>query len=190
LAVSHRVAAHPRLVDTIRSVATEITPLEEARSQHRNLDAHFVALSEDAGPVSGEIGIRITVGDIGEATVRNSMRANDGALISPEISVDDLRTILMAATDGYYPLPQHLAPTIASRLDSTQPLMLSPRDITILRHLASGGTMIDLGQRLGCSERQARRYARTLWNAMDVKNRAEGLVTAARRGLLDIPETV
>lgn len=173
----------PRLVDTLQAVATELTLIDDTPTA--SLDAYVVIATEHVPPLSLASGIQVIVTDIDEVTIRHAMETGVGALIAPDISIDDLRAVLMAATHGYYPIPRHLAPVVATRLEGPKPQTLSRRDLTILRHLAQGGTMIELAQQLGCSERHARRHVRALWNTMGVHGRAQGLVAAARRGLLE-----
>lgn len=184
IALSRGAAAMPRLVDTLQAVASELIFIDDTQPRQPDCDAHVVVATEHVPPLSSASGIRVILTDIDEVTIRHAMETGVGALIAPNISIDDLRAVMMAATHGYYPVPRHLAPVVATRLEGPKPETLSRRDLTILRHLARGGTMIDLAQQLGCSERHARRHVRALWNTMGVHGRAQGLVAAARRGLL------
>lgn len=174
----------PRLVDTLQAVASELTLIDDTPTA--SLDAYVVIATEYVQPLSLASGIQVIVTDIDEVTIRHAMETGVGAVIAPDISIDDLRAVLTAATHGYYPVPRHLSAIVASRLEAPKPQTLSRRDLTIRRHLAQGGTMIDLAQQLGCSERHARRHVRALWNTMGVHGRAQGLVAAARRGLLEV----
>lgn len=185
IAISRDVAAMPRLVDTIRAVASQLTLIDDTQPGHPDQDAHLVVVTEHVPPLPRALGSRIIVANAEETTIRRSMRSAIGAVISPDISVGDVRTVLTAAIGGYYPVPRHLAPLVATRLEAPKKQMLSERDRTILAHLASGGTMADLARELGCSERHARRHVHSLWNTMEVHGRAQGLVAAARRGFLE-----
>lgn len=183
IALSRGAAAIPRLVETLHAIASELTVIDDAPTE--GFDAHVVIATEVSPPLPNGSGIRIIVTDIDETTVRCTMRAGVGAVMSPDISIKDARTVLSAALGGYYPVPRRLTPAIASHLEDPGPHLLSNRDRTILEHLARGGTMIELAQELGCSERHARRQVRSLWNTMGVHGRAQGLVAAVRRGFLE-----
>lgn len=185
VALSRGAAAMPHLVDTLQAVASELIFIDDTQPRQPNCDAHVVIATEHVPPLPCALGIRVVVTDIDETTIRHAMETGVGALITPNISIEELRAVLTAATHGYYPIPRHLAQVMASRLEAPKPQTLSRRDLTILRHLAQGGTMIELAQELGCSERHARRHVRALWNTMGVHGRAQGLVAAARRGLLE-----
>ncbi len=185
IATSRGVAAIPRLIDTIRAVASHLTIIDDAQPRLPAHDVHLVMVKEHVPPLPRASGAQVIVADVEETTIRRSMRAGDGALISPDISIEELRAVLTATTHGYYPVPQYLAKVVAARLVSPRTQTLSDRDRTILTHLATGGTMIDLARELACSERHARRHVRSLWDTMEVHGRAQGLVAAARRGFLE-----
>lgn len=96
-----------------------------------------------------------------------------------------------AVMAGYYPVPHYLAQNVATRLEDPVPRRISDRDLTILTQLAGGMTMAELAKELGFSERHVRRQASALWKAMGVDGRIQGLIVAARQGLLeDDPPTV
>jgi len=183
IALSRSAAAIPHLVETLQAAASELTVIDDAPPE--GFDAHVVIATEVPLPLPNGSGVRIIVTDIDESKVRDAMRVGADAVMSPDISVEDARTVLSAAIGGYYPVPRRLTPAIATRLEDPRPQMLSDRYRTILAYLAGGRTMIELAQELGCSERHARRQVRSLWNTMGVHGRAQGLVAAARRGFLE-----
>lgn len=122
---------------------------------------------------------------IDETVVRAAMRSGAAGGIPLDVTVEGARAILSAVVAGYFPIPRHLAPTLATRLKSSTPAGLTERDRILLDHLARGDTIRAIAQRLGCSERHTRRHIRALWKTMGVDGRAQGLVAAARQGLLN-----
>ena len=55
----------------------------------------------------------------------------------------------------------------------------------LLQGLADGMTLGDLAERTGRSERSLRRNLRTVWDLLEVEGLAQGLVRAARLGLVE-----
>lgn len=182
IGISRDAATIPRLVNTLRQISSQLivedTPLTDC-------DIHIVTTREALRASSSTSGIRIVVMDTDESSVRTSMKNGAGAAISPDISVEAAQAVMSAVISGYYPVPRHLAAAIATRLEDPGSHILSDRDKTILTHLATGKTMAELARELGYSERHVRRQVRSLWNAMGVSGRVQGLIAVARRGFLE-----
>lgn len=175
------VATNRRLVDTLRQPPGYL--IVSDRSHPRSeADFHVTLATESARPQGWGRHVIVTT-DINETTLRTAMRTGTAAVIPPDLTVEDARVVFAAVAAGYFPIPQRLAPILATRLEPPIPT-LTQRDLIILEHLARGDPLRVIAQRLGCSERQTRRHLRTLWNTMGVPGRAQGLLAAARQGLL------
>jgi DNA-binding CsgD family transcriptional regulator len=77
------------------------------------------------------------------------------------------------------------APALAEldRLDGQPPHGLSPREIEVLRHLASGRTNREIADELGISERTVDRHVSNLYTKLDVSTRAAATAWAYERNL-------
>jgi DNA-binding CsgD family transcriptional regulator len=77
------------------------------------------------------------------------------------------------------------APALAEldRLDGQPPHGLSPREIEVLRHLASGRTNREIADELGISERTVDRHVSNIYTKLDVSTRAAATAFAYEHGL-------
>ena len=62
---------------------------------------------------------------------------------------------------------------------------LNDRQRRLVALLADGRTLAEAAGEVGCSERQARRQLRSLWDAIGARNRVQGMVQLTRIGLVD-----
>jgi len=173
------VTGDQQLTETLRRVPARLVPDD----QQADADIRLISRPE---PASDGRAPRIIVTDaIDETVLRAAMRSGAAALIPQDVTVEEARVILSAVTAGSFPVPHHLALALVTRLEPPPAIVLTDRDRIILDHLAHGDTIATLARRLGCSERNTRRHLRTLWDKMGVSGRAQGLVAAARQGLLN-----
>jgi DNA-binding NarL/FixJ family response regulator len=77
------------------------------------------------------------------------------------------------------------APALAEldRLDGQPAHGLSPRELEVLRHLASGRTNREIADELGISERTVDRHVSNLYTKLDVSTRAAATAWAYERNL-------
>jgi len=150
-------------------------------------DGYVIASGEKPPPPHGAgPGVLLVAGPVPtEEEHRIALKIGAAAFVHSNMAHGDLLAVWAAALAGYYPLPRATAHPLVSRLERPpENIHLSDRDKVILAGLAQGDTMAEVAARLGCSERHARRQARAMWNTLGVPNRTQGLVSAARWGLL------
>lgn len=181
IALSDEVAGDQRLVGTLRSVPADFVP-----DPHPQADVRLAAQTEPAAGADGRVPRIVVVDGIDETIVRAVMRSGAAGIITPDVTIEEARGILSTVTAGSFPVPAHLAAALATRLEPLASADLTQRDRVILDRLAHGDTITAIARRLGCSPRHTRRHLRTLWDKMGVDGRAQGLVAAARRGLLNL----
>jgi len=148
----------------------------------------YVIMTGEAHPAPRRwAGVVLVAGATGsEGTHRYALSVGAAAVVHPAMAPEDLSVVWAAVLAGDYPLPLGIARSMARRLaQPPRQLVLSERDMIIVGGLSRGDTMAAIADRLGCSERHARRHTRSLWDTLGVANRAQGLVAAARWGLLD-----
>ncbi len=180
IVLSDDVATHRRLVATLRAVPVRLVP----DGHHAPADIRLVAGTEPATGADGRVPRVVVVDVVDEIVVRAVMRSGAAGVTSPDVTVEEARAILSGVVAGSFPVPYHLAVALATRLEPATRASLTERDRVILDRLACGDTIRVIAQRLGCSERHTRRHLHTLWDKMGVSGRAQGLVAAARQGLL------
>ncbi len=180
IALSDDMATHQRLVAALRAVPARLIP----DGHHTRADIRLAASTEPAAGSAVRVPQVVVAAVVDEIIVRAAMRCGAAGIISPDVTVEEARAILAAIAIGWFPVPHHLAVVLATRLEPEPATVLTRRDRTILDLLARGDTARVIAQHLGCSERHTRRHLRTLWDKMGVPGRAQGLIAAARQGLL------
>lgn len=180
IALSDDVATRQRLIATLRAVPARLVP----DGHHTRADIRLVAGTDPAASADRVPQIVVVVDAVDEIVVRAVMRSGAAGIMTPEVTVEEAQMILAAIAIGWFPVPHHLAVALATRLEPEAATVLTDRDRIILEHLARGDTTRVISQHLGCSQRHTRRHLRTLWDKLGVNGRAQGLVAAARQGLL------
>ncbi len=180
IALTDQVATDQQLAETLRRIPARLVADDDPQA-----DIRVVHLSPSvAGGSQRRVPQIVVVDAIDETTIRTVMRSGAAGIITPSVTVEEARAILTAVVAGSFPVPHHLAAHLATRLEPTTPDRLTARDRLMLDRLAQGDTIIMIARRIGCSQRHTRRHLRALWDKMGVNGRAQGLVAAARQGLL------
>lgn len=115
-----------------------------------------------------------------------------------------LETVRLAAA-GAEPIGQRIAsrPQVSRRVldvyrllaqaNSTHlepEVMLTVRELDILRHVAAGMTNRQVGRRMGLSENTVKAAVSSILRRLGLRHRTEAVVHAVRRGWLTVPEPV
>lgn len=126
------------------------------------------------------------VDSVSVSTVHASLRAGAAGSVSLGASASEVVLTLTAALSNNVVIPAPVARFMIRNSDSHQPPEgISPDELSLLRALASGETVVDLGFRLGYSEREMYRRLRRLYSRMGATGRTDALLRAARLGWLD-----
>jgi|GEM_PF-3761349 len=182
IALSSGVDNDQRLVDALHQLPAHLIVGDRPRPPRVDFR---LALATEPAPPQGQGQHVIVTPRVDETALRAVMRSGAAGVMPADVAIEEAHAILTAVAAGYFPIPHHLTAALATRLEPPPTLVLAERDLIILQHLARGGTIRTIAQRIGCSERHTRRHLRTLWDKMGVQGRAQGLVVAARQGLLD-----
>jgi DNA-binding NarL/FixJ family response regulator len=95
-----------------------------------------------------------------------------------------LRQVFDEALRGRSLLPAEVVAALAAKSGLRQDSPLSEREISWLRALSQGGTIAQLADEMGYSERAMYRLLRDLYRRMNVKNRTEAVLRASQSGLI------
>jgi len=105
------------------------------------------------------------------------------AVIARSSEAEDIRRTVGEAAKEKSILPAKVVATLVARFGSReegdQP---SDRDIEWLRRLSEGVTIAQLADTMGYSERAMYRFLQDLYRRIDVRNRTEAVLKAARNG--------
>jgi DNA-binding NarL/FixJ family response regulator len=115
-----------------------------------------------------------------------ALRSGAVAAVAWEAVPETIVKVLAAALEGETLIPAGVAQALAAKLPASEdPEWITQEELTWLRILAQGGTVHDLAERAGYSERALYRLLHALYGRMGVSNRTEAILQASRRGLLD-----
>ncbi|MFI7160323.1 response regulator transcription factor [Micromonospora chalcea] len=112
-----------------------------------------------------------------------AVRAGARSVLPRTVSGEFLRRTVEATIDGQSVLP----PDVLALLATTVPPDVAPTAmdrVMWLHHLAAGGTVAELADRLGYSERAMYRMLRALYQEMGVQTRLEAVLRARQSGLV------
>ena len=119
------------------------------------------------------------------ADARRALGSGASGVLDRRGDADAILAALAAAVGGFTVLPPALAPALLTRLDDPpSSIELQPADLELLQDLATGMTLDDVALLRDRSTRTIRRDLRDLWRRMGVTGRAQGLVLAARWGVV------
>ncbi|MEU7769844.1 LuxR C-terminal-related transcriptional regulator [Micromonospora taraxaci] len=120
---------------------------------------------------------------IDKPDLRSYVRAvKDGAAgaVARSCSPLELQRVFAALLDGQALLPVDVVRSLAT--DDRATGVPSEQERSWLRQLADGGTVADLAERAGYSERMMFRHLRELYGRIPARNRTEALMYARDRG--------
>ena len=116
----------------------------------------------------------------------------DGYVLK-DVEPDELANALRAVAHG----EAYLHPAVARRLldrmkgeitPSPAQVSLTPRELEILRWMATPATYKEIAEKLYISESTVRSHAKHILSKLGQPNRAQAVLTAVRMGLIDLPE--
>ena len=115
-----------------------------------------------------------------------ALRSGAVAAVAWEAVPEAIVRVLVAALEGDTLMPAGVAQALAAKLPAIEdPDWITHEELTWLSILADGGTVHDLAEKVGYSERALYRLLHALYGRLGVENRTEAILQASRRGLLD-----
>ena len=121
------------------------------------------------------------------ASVARSIRAGATGVLGEHDDPDEVVTTLDRAMRGRVVLPLEVVAAMARMVpeESDTSSWVSATEVEWLRWMARGGTVADLAEDTGYSERAMFRQLKTMYERLGVRNRTEALLWASQRGLLE-----
>ena len=114
----------------------------------------------------------------------NDLRAGHSP-ISPKIARFILRAMQQPAHSNRLMLPDEpFGSAQRSKADGAEAPKLSPREIEVLKLVAKGFTLIEVGQLLHISSDTVRSHAKSVYRKLEVNSRGEAVFEASRLGLI------
>jgi two-component system, NarL family, response regulator len=113
--------------------------------------------------------------------IDRAIRAGAKAYLLKDVSPRDLVACVRAVRAG----SRWVAPAVAVHLaDRTRGVRLTPREMAVLRLLATGMSNRDIGMALSICERTVKSHPHHVFHRLGVASRTEALAVAVRRGLM------
>lgn len=171
----HRVTAIASLADWAPTAGAEclliadLEGLPEFRAQHRHVPVLVVLeVLEVAG-------------------VAAAIRAGATGVVGEHDDPDRILMVVDRAIEGLTVLPSGVVAAMARMVpeESDTSSWVSEEEIRWLRWMAGGGTVAELADDIGYSERAMFRLLKSMYERLGVKNRTEALLWASQRGLLE-----
>ncbi len=153
--------------------------LDLTLARERGLDA--LTAFKAAAP---DVAVVIVSATCDLATVRACIDAGAMSFVPKSMPPETLTQALRQVLAGQIHLPPEVLSTVAPRHALPS---LSPRQVDVLRGLARALPTKAIARELRLSEYTVKEYIRGLFEALDVHNRTEAVITAGRLGLLELP---
>lgn len=137
-----------------------------------------------------EIKVLILTGAELDSQVYELLAAGVDGYALKDIDPHELKQAIRAVAAGEAYLHPAVARMVFDRMGAPRPaahVQLTPRELEVLRWLASPLTYRQVAQQLHVSEETVRSHAKHILDKLGQPNRAQAVLTAMRLGLIDAP---
>jgi DNA-binding NarL/FixJ family response regulator len=121
--------------------------------------------------------------------IRESLEAGANGYVAKDATPADLCAAAAALAGG----TRHLVAALDAEASTTEPVatsqvlsVLSPRELEVLRALASDAGNDAIARHLGISVRTLRNHIRSIYHKLGIYDRAQAVIVAVREGLVDV----
>jgi len=127
--------------------------------------------------------IVLTASESAENGLR-AIRAGARACVQKRFAIDTLMTAIRTVADGLVWMPPEVQALFASQ--SSAGTELSPREIEIVKHVASGMRNAQVAESLSISESTVKTHLNNIFQKLEVRDRLELTHYAIRLGLVEL----
>lgn len=114
--------------------------------------------------------------------VYQAIKTGASGFVVKEMALDQLLDAVRAVHSG----EQHIPPQVAMRIGERLLAQLSPREMDVLRLVASGYSNKEIAAKLGLVVGTVKIHVANIYSKLGVSDRTQALVTAVKRGIIDI----
>lgn len=118
--------------------------------------------------------------------MRRAVAAQACAVLPKNGALPDLLRTLRSARRGGFVVDQKLFRTLVEQPDEKPLPPLSPREMAVLRLLATGKDVTTIASQLGLTVHTCRGYVKSLLAKLDAHSQLEAAAIAIRRGIVDV----
>ncbi len=138
-----------------------------------------------------EVAVVVLVRRSQAAGMLPSMEAGTRALAHRQCTPEELVAAVVAAVGGQNWVASALSGVLRgellSEVSGQRTPELSPRELEVLRVMATGATNSQIGQSLGISQHTVRNHVQSVMRKLDVATRTDAVATGLRTGLVELP---
>lgn len=120
----------------------------------------------------------------GDEDIRRALDAGAQAYLLKAMAHGDVTAAIREVHSGGRVIPASVSRALAERRPHSQ---LSPRELEVLQHIASGCSNKEIGTALGITEATVKWHVNIILSRLDVGDRTQAIVTALQRGILHLP---
>lgn len=111
-----------------------------------------------------------------------AVKAGASGIVVKDMALDRLLEAIRTVHSG----GQFIPPQIAARIGERLIAQLSPREMEVLKHLARGLSNKEIAAQLGLVVGTIKIHIANIFSKLGVSDRTQALVTAVKRGIIDI----
>jgi DNA-binding NarL/FixJ family response regulator len=164
-------------IDTYRRLRPDVVVLD-LRMQGMNGIETIRVLREEFGKVRILIFSNYAKGD----EVFQAIKAGASGIVVKEMALDRLLDAIRAIHAG----EQYIPPQVAARIGERMLAQLSPREMEVLKLVAEGLSNKEIAAQLGLVVGTVKIHVANIFAKLGVSDRTQALVTAVKRGIIDI----
>jgi two-component system, NarL family, response regulator len=120
----------------------------------------------------------------GDEDIHRALAAGAQAYLLKGMSHAEVTAAIREVYSGSRVIPAPVSRALAERLPESQ---LSPRELEVLKLIASGRSNREIGQALGITEATVKWHVNGILGRLQVGDRTEAIVSALRRGIMHLP---
>ncbi|MDP9021767.1 MAG: response regulator transcription factor [Actinomycetota bacterium] len=126
-----------------------------------------------------------------DSVLAAAVEAGCSGYVTKDMAAEDVVTAVRAAHAGQATIPPSLLARLLPRLQTTRrgPAALSPRELEVLRLVASGWSTRDIAEQLFVSVSTVRNHIQSTLRKLEAHSKLEAVATAVREGIIHPPGT-
>jgi DNA-binding NarL/FixJ family response regulator len=151
-------------------------------------DADGLDATRDLRAVLPETNVVILTAFPDQRVVARALEVGCCGFVSKTGRPEDLIAAVRAAANGSTTFPREAVEWLVRRDESGERPSLSARELEVLRLMASGHSTTDIAETLNLSVHTTRNHVRNLMSKLGAHSRLDAVVSAARIGLIELPD--
>lgn len=175
-------------------VVADVESGQEAIDAYRRLRPDVVVLDLRMHGMSGVETIRALREEFGSPRilvfsnyakgeeVYQAIKAGASGFVVKEMALSRLLEAIRRVHQG----EQYIPPEVAARIGERLLAQLSPRELDVLQHVAKGLSNKEIAAQLGVVEGTVKIHVANIFSKLGVSDRTQALVTAVKRGIIQI----